>query len=43
MAKLKKTLLEQTGNLHIYKSGDNYIAFRNTTEPSAEEPGVDFA
>ena len=43
MAKLRKTLLDMTGDLHIYKSNDSYVVFRKNTENGFQESNVDLA
>ncbi|XP_060581360.1 gamma-aminobutyric acid type B receptor subunit 2-like [Ruditapes philippinarum] len=43
MAKLRKTLLDMTGDLHIYKSNDKYVVFRKNTDNGLQESNVDFA
>ncbi|XP_045177177.2 gamma-aminobutyric acid type B receptor subunit 2-like [Mercenaria mercenaria] len=43
MAKLKKTLLQMTGDLHLYRSNDNYVVFRKNMDNGVQESNVDIA
>ena len=42
IAKLKKTLLEMTGNIHLYKTGTEYVVFKaDRTNDNMENIGVE--